>query len=63
MSCLGQELSRVTEQVLSEYRRVNELISFVTRVFLKALSRIAALKEMLLLTPLSPESMLTSNGT
>lgn len=62
ITCLAHALHRVCEHVREMFPSVNELISSVKRVFLKAPSRVAIWRETCSL-PLPPEPVLTRWGS
>ena len=63
VTCLAHGLHRVAETIRSENPEVNELISVVKKVFVKAPSRIATFQEMAPNIPLPPEPVVTRWGT
>lgn len=63
VTCLAHGLNRVAEQIRNQYPLVNDLISNVKKIFLKAPIRIQLYKEKLPEVPLPPEPVVTRWGT
>lgn len=63
VTCLAHGLHRVAETIRSENPDVNELISVVKKIFVKAPSRIATFQEKAPNIPLPPEPVVTRWGT
>lgn len=63
VTCLAHALHRVAEEVRTNFTEVNQLVSSVKKVFLKAPARVQAFKDKLPDVPLPPEPILTRWGT
>ena len=63
ITCLSHGLHRVCESVHEMFPEVNDFVSTVKRIFIKAPSSIIIWKEVRPEVPLPPESMLTRWGT
>lgn len=63
VTCLAHGLSRVAEQVRIEYPLVNEWITIIKRIFVKAPGRVHAFRAANPNIPLPPEPILTRWGT
>ena len=63
VTCLAHGLHRVCESVREMFPEVNDLVSTVKRIFVKAPSRIIIWNEVSLEVPPPPEPVLTSWGT
>lgn len=62
-TCLAHGVNRVAEEIRQQFPLVNNLISNVKKVFLKAPLRVQVYKEQLPNTPLPPQPVLSRWGT
>jgi hypothetical protein len=62
-TCLAHGINRVAEEVRNQFPLVNELISIVKKIFVKALLRVQFYKETLPNLPLPPQPVITRWGT
>lgn len=63
VTCLAHALHRVAEEIRNQFPEVDELISCVKKVFLKAPSRVVHFKSVAPEVPLPPSPVLTRWGT
>jgi hypothetical protein len=61
-TCLAHGINRVAEEVRNQFPLVNELISIVKKIFVKALLRVQFYKETLPNLPLPPQPVITRWG-
>lgn len=62
-TCLAHGINRVAEEIRNQFPLVNELISNIKRIFLKAPLRVQFYKESFPNLPLSPQPVITRWGT
>lgn len=63
VTCLAHAFHRIAEQIRSEHKLVDTLISNVKKIFLKSPKRIRLFKQMCPNVPLPPEPVITRWGT
>lgn len=63
ISCLAHGMHRVAETIRAEFSEVDQLISNVKKVFIKAPTRIKTFQELTENIPLPPQPIITRWGT